>query len=166
MPKRTRMPSGNGSVRGVGGGDEGRSVPLAFSRLCKPCWRRLRVGIRSRLCFGPAKAPVISPRLSRSHQVSHHPVARWLEELPSSLQANRKTQEGSSHPDRKAPCEPINQQVQAFQKRGQPGGAVDAQKKALIGDCKHAGRAWHPQGQPVKVRSKACVDQHLGKGIP
>jgi len=102
----------------------------------------------------------------QGHHVSHHTVARLLEELHSSLQANRKTQEGSAHPDRNAPCEHINKQVQAFQKRGQPVVSVDAKKKALIGDCKHAGREWHPQGHPVKVRSKDCVDQHLGKGIP
>jgi hypothetical protein len=44
--------------------------------------------------------------------------------------------------------------------------SVDTKKKALIGDCKNAGHAWHPQGQPVEVRSKDFVDQRLGKGIP
>ena len=44
--------------------------------------------------------------------------------------------------------------------------SVDAKKKELIGDFKNAGREWHPQGQPVKVRSQDFVDQHLGKGIP
>jgi hypothetical protein len=102
----------------------------------------------------------------QGHQVSHHTVARLLEDLHYSLQANRKTQEGRSHPDRNAPFEHINKQVQAFQKRGQPVVSVDAKKKALIGAFKNAGREWPPQGQPVKVRSKDCVDQHLGKGIP
>jgi len=97
----------------------------------------------------------------QGHQVSHHTVARLLEELHYSLQANRKTQEGSSHPDRNAQFEHINKQVQAFQKRGQPVVSVDAKKKELIGDFKNAGREWHPQGQPVKVRSKDFVDQHL-----
>ncbi len=102
----------------------------------------------------------------QGHQVSHHTVARLLEDLHYSLQANRKTQEGSSHPDRNAQFEHINKQVQAFQKRGQPVVSVDTKKKELIGDFKNAGREWHPQGQPVKVRSKDFVDQHLGKGIP
>ena len=102
----------------------------------------------------------------QGHQVSHHTVARLLEDLHYRLQANRKTQEGSSHPDRNAQFEHINKQVQAFQKRGQPVVSVDAKKKELIGDFKNAGREWHPQGQPVKVRSKDFVDQHLGKGIP
>ena len=102
----------------------------------------------------------------QGHQVSHHTVARLLEDLHYSLQANRKTQEGSSHPDRNAQFAHINKQVQAFQKRGQPVVSVDAKKKELIGDFKNAGREWHPQGQPVKVRSQDFVDQHLGKGIP
>src|SRR2546428_1381 len=102
----------------------------------------------------------------QGHQVSHHTVARWREDLHYSLQANRNTQEGRSHPDRNARFADINKQVQAFQKRGQPVVSVDAKKKELIGDFKNAGREWHPQGQPVKVRSKDFVDQHLGKGIP
>jgi hypothetical protein len=60
----------------------------------------------------------------------------------------------------------MNQHVRAFQKRGQPVVAVETKKKAWIGDCKNAGRAWHPQGQPVEVRTKDFVDQQLGKGIP
>ena len=44
--------------------------------------------------------------------------------------------------------------------------SVDTQKKALIGDCKNAGREWHPQGQPEKVRSQDCVAKRLGKGMP
>lgn len=38
--------------------------------------------------------------------------------------------------------------------------------KELIGDFKNAGREWHPQGQPVKVRRKDFLDKPLGKGIP
>ena len=44
--------------------------------------------------------------------------------------------------------------------------SVDTKKKALIGDFKNAGHEWHPQGQPVEVRSKDFVDKRLGKGIP
>ena len=92
--------------------------------------------------------------MQQGHHVSHHTVARLLDDLNYSLQANRKTKEGSSHPERDAQFAHINQQVQAFQKRGQPVVSVDAKKKELIGDFKNAGREWHRQGQPVKVRSK------------
>ena len=100
------------------------------------------------------------------HHVSHHTIARLLDDLHYSLQANRKTKEGSAHPDRDAQFEHINTQVRAFQKRGQPVVSVDAKKKELIGEFKNAGREWHPQGQPVKVRSKDFLDKQLGKGIP
>lgn len=47
-------------------------------------------------------------------------MARLLQEdLAYSLQANRKTKEGASHPDRNAQFEHISQQTQAFQQRGQ-----------------------------------------------
>jgi Rhodopirellula transposase DDE domain len=102
----------------------------------------------------------------QGHHVSHDTVARWLDELHSSLQANRKTKEGSAHPDREAQCEPITKQVRALQHRGHPVVSVDTKTKALMGDCQNAGHAWQPQGQPVKGRSKDCVDKHLGKGMP
>jgi hypothetical protein len=43
--------------------------------------------------------------------VSHHTVARLLDALDYSLQGNRKTREGRSHPDRDAQFDHINQQV-------------------------------------------------------
>lgn len=102
----------------------------------------------------------------QGHHVSHDTVAQLLDDLHYSVQANRKTKEGSAHPDRDAQFEHINKQVRVFQKRGQPVVSVDTKKKELIGDCKNAGREWHPQGQPEQVRSKDFVDQRLGKGIP
>jgi hypothetical protein len=104
--------------------------------------------------------------VQQGHHVSHHTVARLLNELHYSLQANRKTREGSAHPDRNAQFEHINTQVRAFQKRKQPVVSVDAKKKEWIGDFKNAGREWHPKGQPEQVRSKDFVDKRLGKGIP
>lgn len=104
--------------------------------------------------------------VQQGHHVSHDTVARLLDNLNYSLQANRKTKEGSAHPDRDAQFEHINTQVRAFQKRGQPVVSVDTKKKELIGDFKNAGREWPPQGQPVQVRSKDFIDKRLGKGIP
>jgi transposase len=42
------------------------------------------------------------------HRVSHQVVADLLHELGYSLQANRKTREGASHPDRNAQFEHLN----------------------------------------------------------
>jgi hypothetical protein len=46
-----------------------------------------------------------------------------------SLQANRKTHEGKSHPDRNAQFEYIQKQVKRFQRRRQPVISVDTKKK-------------------------------------
>jgi Rhodopirellula transposase DDE domain len=68
----------------------------------------------------------------RGHQVSHQTVAALLHDLDYSLQANRKTREGSSHPDRNAQFEHINARVRAFQRRGQPVVSVDSKKRELM----------------------------------
>lgn len=102
----------------------------------------------------------------QGHRVSHHTVARLLDEMDYSLQGNRKTREGRSHPDRDAQFDHINQYVRAFQKRAQPVVSVDTKKKEGIGDFKNAGREWHPKGEPEEVRSKDFPDKALGKGIP
>jgi hypothetical protein len=100
------------------------------------------------------------------HEVSHHTVARLLHQMDYSLQANRKTKEGADHPDRDRQFEHINQQVLAFQKRGQPVISVDTKKKELIGDFKQPGRQWRPRGDPLKVRVHDFEDPQRGKGIP
>ncbi len=82
------------------------------------------------------------------------------------MQANRKTREGETHPDRNAQFEYISQQVRRLQKRGQPVVSVDTKKKELVGDFKNPGREWHAQGQPEKVRVHDFQDPVLGKAIP
>jgi hypothetical protein len=100
------------------------------------------------------------------HRVSYVTVAALLHDLDYSLQANRKTKEGSSHPDRNTQFEYINRQVRAFQKRGQPVVSVDTKKKELVGDFRNAGREWHRRGHPEEVRAKDFADKKLGKVIP
>ena len=56
----------------------------------------------------------------RGHRVSHRLVAELLHELGYSLQANVKTLEGSSHPDRNAQFEHIHRKVRRFLSQGQP----------------------------------------------
>jgi hypothetical protein len=104
--------------------------------------------------------------VKKGHQVSHQTVERLLRELGYSLKANRKTREGSSHPDRNAQFEHIARKVRSFQRRGQPVISVDTKKKELVGDFKNAGQEWQPQGQPEQVRSKDFKDKKLGKVAP
>ena len=86
------------------------------------------------------------------HNVSHRLVAKLLHQQKYSLQANRKTKEGSSHPDRNAQFEHINAQAEEFLKLGQPAISVDAKKKEQVGDYKNGGREWGPKGQPESVQ--------------
>jgi len=102
----------------------------------------------------------------QNHPVSDRTVAMLLKQQGYSLQANRKTQEGSSHPDRNAQFEYINRQVLAFQKRQQPVVSVDTKKKELVGEFKNPGEEWHPKGQPEKVNVHDFPDKKLGKAIP
>ena len=102
----------------------------------------------------------------KGHRVSHETVAKLLRDLGFSLQANRKTLEGSSHPDRDAQFAHINQAVCAAQAAGQPTISVDTKKKELIGDFKNAGREWQPKGKPTLVRTKDFKDKQLGKVSP
>jgi len=86
------------------------------------------------------------------HEVSHMLVAELLHEQKYSLQANRKTKEGSSHPDRNAQFEHINAKATKFLNSGQPAISVDTKKKEQIGDYKNGGREWRPKGQPELVQ--------------
>lgn len=100
------------------------------------------------------------------HQVSYPVVAELLHELGYSLQANRKTQEGDSHPDRNAQFEYINRKVKRYMSARQPVISVDTKKKELGGDFKNGGREWQPAGEPEKVRVHDFVIPGLGKATP
>src|SRR3954452_19351165 len=102
----------------------------------------------------------------QGHPVCARSVAALLLEAGYSLQANRKTREGGTHPDRNAQFEYINAQVAALQRRGQPVVSVDTKKKELVGDFCNGGREWQPVGQPQEVRVHDFKDEELGKAIP
>jgi len=100
------------------------------------------------------------------HQVSRQLVAELLATAGYSLQANRKTREGPSHPDRDTQFRSINQHVRRFQAAGQPVISVDTKKKELVGEFKNAGRQWRPQGEPTLVRVHDFLIPTRGKAIP
>jgi hypothetical protein len=93
-------------------------------------------------------------------------VGRLLVRLGFSLQANSKTREGASHPDRDAQFEHINAEVKAFQSAGEPVISVDTKKKELVGDFKNSGRELRPKGQPEPVRIHDFPIPELGKAQP
>jgi hypothetical protein len=115
-------------------------------------------------CKSTAK---LAEELTRqNHAVTDRTVATLLKRAGYSLQANRKTLEGSSHPDRNAQFEHINKQVLAFQKQNQPVVSVDTKKKELVGEFKNPGEEWQPKGEPEKVKVHDFPDKRLGKAIP
>jgi transposase len=100
------------------------------------------------------------------HQVSYSVVAEILSDLGYSLQANQKTKEGTSHPDRNAQFEHIHRKVKRFRSTKQPIISVDTKKKELVGDFKNAGRELRPKGDPEKVRVHDFVIPELGRATP
>ena len=103
---------------------------------------------------------------AQGHPVSARTVNRLLHDLGYSLQSNRKTLEGSTHPDRDAQFQYIHRRAKAFQKQGQPVVSVDTKKKELVGQFRHGGREWSPQGQPEEVEVHDFPSKTLGKVIP
>ena len=102
----------------------------------------------------------------QGHPVSHETVAKLLRRSGYSLQSNRKTKEGASHPDRDAQFGHINATAAAAINAGEPVISVDTKKKELVGDFKNGGRQWRPKGDPTLVRTKDFKDEELGKVNP
>ncbi len=103
---------------------------------------------------------------AQGYQASHTLVGQLLHEAGYSLQANRKTREGTHHPDRDAQFEHINRRVRRQLKRGAPAISVDTKKKELVGDFKNGGQEWRPKGKPEEVRVHDFLDRQKGKAIP
>ena len=93
-------------------------------------------------------------------------MAQLLNVAGYSLQGNRKTLEGTAHPDRNAQSEHIDAKVKRFQQRGQPVISVDTKKKELVGRYKNNGREWQRKGEPERVDVHDFPDPELGKVIP
>jgi len=102
----------------------------------------------------------------QGYTISHTVVAGLLHDLDYSLQANQKTLEGTSHPDRNAQFEHINAAVKAQIARGQPAISVDTKKKELVGRFKNGGQVWRPKGHPERVRVHDFLAAAHGKAIP
>ncbi len=69
----------------------------------------------------------------QNHRVTDRTVATLLKQAGFSLQANRKTREGTDHPDRNAQFEYINKRALAMRRQDQPVISVDTKKKELVG---------------------------------
>ncbi len=87
----------------------------------------------------------------RGYELSYRTVGRLLKQLGYSLQSNRKTLEGSQHPDRDAQFKYINAQTRKRLREGNPAISVDTKKKELVGEYKNVGSEYRPKGKPEPV---------------
>ena len=87
------------------------------------------------------------------HPVSHTRVAQLLHALDYSLQANRKQEEGTDHPDRDQQFRHINAVVKRRVAAGAPVILVDTKKKELLGNFANPGQQWRPVQQPRAVKT-------------
>ena len=100
------------------------------------------------------------------HSISYPSVAELLRELGYSLQANQKTKEGASHPDRNAQFEHIGAAVNRCLADQEPVISVDTKKKELVGDFRNGGRELRPKGDPEQVRVHDFIIPELGRANP
>jgi hypothetical protein len=156
-------------IRRVGGGrkpliETDPGLVQALERLVDPVTRGHPQSPLRWTCKSTAK--LAEELQERNHPVTDRTVSALLKSAGYSLQANRKTQEGASHPDRNAQFEYINERVQMFDKQSDPVISVDTKKKELVGEFKNSGREWEPSGQPKEVNVHDFPDPKLGKAIP
>jgi transposase len=162
-------PSPTGRVRKIGGGRKhtielDETLRSDLERLFEPVTRGDPESALRWTCKSVRK--LADELKTMGHKTSHRMVAELLREMGYSLQANRKTLEGSDHPDRNAQFEYIHRKVKEFQSCSQPVVSVDTKKKELVGDFKNGGRELRPKGDPEKVRVHDFEIRELGKAAP
>ncbi len=161
--------SGQRRVRRPGGGRKGRAETDEtllddLNRLLDPVTRGDPMSPLRWTCKSTTK--LAAELRAGGHAISQATVWRLLDELGYSMQSNRKTREGSHHPDRNAQFEFINATAREFLEQGWPVISVDTKKKELIGPFRNAGKEWQKKGEPVEVNVHDFADPTQGKVIP
>lgn len=167
--EQVRNPVVKTGIRKLGGGrkkisQEQTQIIEALDRLVEPTSRgdpetRLRWSCKSTRNLTKALE-------TQGYHVSHSTIATLLHELEYSLQANKKTREGKSHPDRDGQFRYINASAVFLQNKGQPVISVDTKKKEMIGNYKNGGREFCKKGRPIEVNTHDFPDKKLGKVVP
>ena len=160
---------GEGRVRRVGGGRKKvEEVDPAVQESLRKILEETTAGDPMSLLRWTSKSTrTMAAELTRlGHPVTWVTVARCLEDMGYSLQANRKKKEGPQHANRDAQFRYINRQVKALLRTGDPVISVDAKQKELVGPFKNAGRTWRPKGKPQEVNTKVFPSLAEGKALP
>lgn len=98
--------------------------------------------------------------------MSHEKVAQLLRQMDYSLQGNRKTDEGSDHPDRDAQFQYINEKVREALARKRPVISVDTKKKEILGNYQNEGRQWLKTKTPQRVNVHDFPDPSVPRAYP
>jgi hypothetical protein len=162
-------PLAKGRIRRAGGGRKAVSendpelVPRLKS-LVEPA--TLGDPVRPLIWVSKSMDKLADTLTAMGHPISADTVDKELVKLGFSRQFNRKTNEGSRHPDRNAQFEHINNKVIAARAAGQPVISVDTKKKELVGNYKNGGSDYRPKGDPQRVNVHDFADKELGKAVP
>ena len=160
---------GEGRVREVGGGRKKmEETDPAVPELLPKIWEETTAGDPMSLLRWTCKSTrTLAKELTRlGHPVTWVTVARCLDQMEYSLQANRKTKEGPQHAHGDAQFRYLHGQVKAVLRGGDPVIAVDAKKKELVGPFKNAGGTGRPKGKPKEVTTKDFPSLAEGKALP
>lgn len=166
---RNKHSAGPGRIRKIGAGrkkkvSEDATILDDLKSLVEPMTRGDPTGP---LRYTSRSVRKLTKELNRmGHEVSHPVVGRLLHDMGYSLQANRKTLEGSNHIDRDAQFEYINKRATMFLKAKQPMISVDTKKKEPIGNFKNGGREWRQKDKPEPVDVHDFIDPKLKRAVP
>jgi hypothetical protein len=158
-----------GRIRKKGGGRKKKEVE--YPALGKEIANRVEPSVRgdpesSLLWISKSLKKIEADLKKNGYDVSHVVVARILKNLGYSLQANKKTHEGSKNPDRNAQFEYINEQSKTFIRAQQPVISIDTKKKELIGNFKNNGQEYAPKDTPKEVNAYDFLSEALCKAVP
>jgi hypothetical protein len=158
-----------GRIRRSGGGRKSitHCDPMILEALEKMIDDETRGDPESPLRWICKSTRTIAAQLGKqAHPVSHAKVAQLLLDLNYSLQSNRKTEEGTEHPDRDAQFRYINRTVKRCLRQRAPVISVDTKKKELLGNYDNAGQQWLPAKQPRKVQGHDFPSPEVPRAYP
>jgi hypothetical protein len=156
-------------IRKKGGGR--KKIEIKYPNLREEVLKRVDSATRgdpeSTLLWCSKSTRKIAADLKKNgYDVSHVVVAAILKEMDYSLQANKKTHEGSKNPDRDAQFEHIHEKSKTFIRDHQPVISVDTKKKELIGNFKNNGQEYSPKGTPKEVNVYDFLSEALCRAVP
>src|SRR5258708_4006858 len=111
-------------------------------------------------------AHLVEAMRAKGHGIKKSALAEILHDLGFSLHVNKKSIEGTSHPDRDAQFHHINSTCKGFGQNGHPIISVDCKKKELLGNFKNGGREWQAKGEQTTVNVYDFLSLADGKAIP